>query len=207
MELQSGTIRVKKMVETLIQKTTISDWRFPPSDSIGLFFEKELRRLPQVFGLNEIDDERVVDYIVYQIYRVRENIQIGAWQTGWVFSDYAKRKFKQQFLSEKGKSGMNYYINIWLKDAGLSRAKLTGMIKEPKANPLENMVYLESEEPIKQRFLNTAEGLALCQKATTGWSPYSATCNNCNNSTSCMELTERKYPELMGFRREKVKGN
>lgn len=92
--------------------------------------------------------------------------------------------------------------NQWLDEVELSRSALTDMIAKPKPNPLRNMVYLPSEEPIKRRFLNTPDGLALCQSSTTGWSPLSEACGRCDNWVECGKITAKKYPELMRFRKE-----
>lgn len=190
------------MIQTLIQKTIDPKWKFTQSGQVALYLQNGLERLPALFGFSDIDDERIVDYIVYQIYRMRSAIEEGTWQTTWLFSQSAMEKFKKQFMSVDGKSGMNYYINQWLDEADLSRGALTAMIAKPKPNPLRNMVYLPSEEPIKKRFLNTPDGLALCQSSTTGWSPLSETCGRCDNWVECGKLTANKYPELMRFRKE-----
>lgn len=190
------------MIQTLIQKTIDPKWKFTQSGQVALYLQNGLGRLPALFGISDIDDERIVDYIVYQAYRMRSAIQEGSWQTTWLFSQSALEKFKKQFMSADGKSGMNYYINQWLEEADLSRGALTAMITKQKPNPLRNMVYLPSEEPIKKRFLNTPDGLVLCQNSTTGWSPLSETCGRCDNRVECERLTATKYPELMRFRKE-----
>lgn len=194
------------MIETIVRRTIDPAWRFTQSGAVGLYLERGLKELPAVYGLNEIDDERIVDYIVYQIYRVRRHIENGAWQSTWLFSQYAKDKFKKQFFSEDGKSGMNYYINLWLDEAELTRGDLIKIIAKRKPSPLRQMIYLESEEAIKQRFLNSAEGLALCLSSTTGWCPLSNTCKQCENREQCEETTARKYPELVRYRKEAAHG-
>ena len=162
--------------------------------------------LPGLFSVSEIDEERIVDYVVYQVYRNRQMIEDGRWKQSWWFSQASLDKYRSQFMSEKGKSGINYYINQWLNEFELSRNSLTSMIAKQKPNPLRKMVYMESEEPIKKRFLNTEAGFALCQQVTTGWSPLSETCKKCKNWVECGQMTAKKYPELMRFRKE-VYGN
>ncbi len=190
------------MIQTLIQKTIDPKWKFTQSGQVAMYLQNGLQRLPTLFGFSDIDDERIIDYIVYQIYRSRTAIAEGSWQHTWLFSQSAMEKFKKQFMSVDGKSGMNYYINQWLDKAGLSRGELTAMIVKPKPNPLRSMVYLPSEEPIKRRFLNTLDGLTLCQSSTTGWSPLSDACGRCDNWVECGKMTAEKYPELMRFRKE-----
>jgi len=190
------------MIESLIKRTIDPKWKFTQSGQVALQLQNGLGVLPMFFGIPRLDEERIVDYIVYQVYRCRQAVEDGRWQPSWMFSKSAMDKYKAQFMSEKGKSGMNYYINQWLDEYELSRRELTSMIAKPKPSPLRKMVYLESEEPIKKRFFNTEAGLLLCQQATTGWSPLSETCKKCKNWVECGQLTAKKYPELMRFRRE-----
>lgn len=190
------------MIETLIRRTIDPKWRFTQSGVVAMHLQRGLGLLPGLFNVSEMDDERVVDYIVYQIYRSRQSIEDGKWQLSWLFSKTALDKYRGQFISENGKSGMNYYINKWLDEYELSRGALTSMIAKPKPSPLRKMVYMESEEPIKRRFHNTDVGLALCQQSTTGWSPLSAACKECKNWVECGKMTANKYPELMRFRKE-----
>lgn len=202
MALQEKTIKVRQMIETVVKRTIDPKWRFTQSGAAAVYLQNGLGRLPGLFGMPEIDDERIVDYIVYQLYRQRSFIEGGSWQHTWLFSKSAMDKFRRQFLSVDGKSGMNYYIDRWLDEGELSRGELTAMIAKPKPNPLRRLVYLPSEEPIKKRFLNTKDGLALCQSSTTGWSPLSETCGRCDNWVECGKITAKKYPELMRFRKE-----
>lgn len=161
-----------------------------------------LKALPSLFSVANIDDERIVDYIVYQLYRYRTAIMEGRWELFWLFSPTAIEKYRHQFISEDGKSGMNYYINKWLEEGGLTRKKLADMIADKKASPLKPMVYMANEEPLKQRFINTKDGLDFCQATTTGWSPLSDSCLECKYCEPCMEMTEQKFPELMRYRKE-----
>lgn len=193
------------MIETLVKRTINPKWKFTHSGQVGLYIEKGLSDLPALFGIEAIEESRIVDYVVYQIYRYRTSLQEDSWDYRWLFSKSAFEKYKKQFLSADGKSGMNYYINQWLDEAELSREKLTCMIKKRGQSPLKSMIYLESEEPIKRRFLNSEEGLALCQQATTGWSPFSYTCNQCDNWVQCEKITANKFPELVRFRKDEYK--
>ncbi|MBD5323844.1 MAG: hypothetical protein HDS02_03290 [Bacteroides sp.] len=185
-----------------MKRTIDPKWRFTQSGVAALYLQNGVEQLPALFGVSDIDDERIVDYIVYQIYRYRTSIANGSWQYTYLFSQAALEKYRNQFLSADGKSGMNYYINQWLDEVELSRGQLTSMIAKPKPDPLKQMVYLASEEPIKRRFLNTEDGLVLCQRATTGWSPLSEACGQCDNWVECGKMTAKKYPELMRYRKE-----
>lgn len=68
------------------------------------------------------------------------------------------------------------------------------------------MVFMEAEEPFKQRFFNTPEGFPFCQSFTTGWSPLSPSCNVCDYRKKCEETTAKKYPELVRHRKETING-
>lgn len=201
MELQNTTIKVRNMIETLIKRTIKPTYKVTSNPQVSLYLEQKLKELPRVFGLVEMDDERIVDYIVYQIYRTREDIERGGnWNLTWIFSDYAKAKYKAQFLKENSRTGINYYIDKWLDEAELDRGKLKRMISPPKENPLKKLIYLISEEPVKRRFLNTEAGLGLCVSSTTGFTPLSPTCKVCENTDKCKEITERNFPELLRLR-------
>lgn len=206
MELQDKTLKVRKMIETVVKRTINPRWQFTQSGVAALYLQSGLEQLPRLFGVSDIDDERIVDYLVYQLYRQRNSLANGSWKYNFLFSQSALSKYHNQFMSADGKSGMNYYINQWLDEAELSRGQLAAMIAKQKPNPLRRMVYMPSEEPIKKRFLNTAEGLALCQLSTTGWSPLSETCGRCDNWVECGKATAKKYPELMRFRKEVYNG-
>lgn len=202
MELQERTTKVRGMIETVIRRTVDPKWKYTQSGMAALQLQSGLELLPKLFGGVEVADERVVDFIVYQIYRNRQYIENGRWNPSWIFSNNALEKYKVQFMDEKGKSGMRYYIDKWLDEYELSRGQLVSMIAKQKPNPLRNMVYMESEEPIKRRFFNTEMGFVLCQQHTTGWSPLSDSCTKCNRWVECGKLTAEKYPELMRFRKE-----
>lgn len=202
MELQETTIRLSKMVETVIKRCISPRWKFPGGPNL-LVLQDDIKVLNGIFG-ERVSEERVVDYVVYQIYRNRGTIEKGiTWCPHFMFTDYAVDKFKRQFMSETGKSGINYYIDLWLNDGETSREELTAMIEKPRPNQIMKFIYMESEEITKQRFFNTECGYLLCQKSTTGWAPQSAVCNKCDYSKQCEQDTERKFPELVRLRREK----
>lgn len=145
-------------------------------------------------------DDRITDYIVYHLYR-RRNLSFKFYATD-LFSEHSVNKFYDQFLGPNKRTGMNYYIDEWLKDGGLSRKAITEMIAGPKPSKLEKFIYMPSEELIKQRFLNTELGYSLCQNNTTGWAPKSEMCGKCNFKEDCMAETSRKYPDLIRLRRK-----
>lgn len=199
---ETKIIKIRRLIETIIRRAIVPQWSFTQNGRALVYMSQGLTKLPGLFGVDKIEDARIVDYIVYQIYRSRKSIEQNSWRYEWLFSDNAIDKYRKQFLIENAKSGMNYYIDRWLDEYEMSRNQLVSIIADPKTSPLRHMVYIESEEPIKQRFLNTPEGLSLCQAATTGWSPLSFSCGRCDNWVECGKLTAKKYPELMRLRKE-----
>lgn len=147
-----------------------------------------------------MSEERITDFIVYQLYRKR-NLWYRFYASD-LFSDYAISKYYAQFIGINKKTGMNYYIDLWLEEGKLSRRKITEMISLPKPSKLSGMVYMPSEEMIKRRFYNTDMGYMLCQNNTTGYSPRSVACSGCKFDEECEFVTKKKYPELMRLRKK-----
>ena len=144
MELQERTIRLSKMIETVIRRCIDPKWRFPGGPNL-VALEIDINVLSKLWPYEGIADERVVDYVVYQIYRNRQTIENGmSWNPHYMFTNYAVDKYRHQFMSDEGKSGINYYINRWLDEYELSRGALVKMIEEPKPNSLRKYVYMES---------------------------------------------------------------
>lgn len=133
------------MIETVVKRTINPKWRFTQSGMAALYIQNGLQLLPALFGVSDIDDERIVDYLVYQIYRYRTSIANSSWQYTYLFSQAALEKYRSQFLSADGKAGMNYYINQWLDEAELSRGQLTLMIEKPSLRGLFNIISNHSQ--------------------------------------------------------------
>lgn len=163
---------------------------------------KGIERLKKLYPYGYCD-ERIVDFIVYQIYRYRDCInREPRWNITWCFSEMAVNKFRCQFIEEGGKSGMNWYIDRWLQESGTCRENLTGMLRDLSEHPLAKMIYVEAEDMMKKRFLNEEGGYFICQQSTTGWSPGSSVCAECNYVERCQITTEKKYPELFRIRKQ-----
>ena len=204
MELQEGTLRLSRMIETIIRRCFDPKWRFPGGPSL-LILENGHKELHKLWPYDGIANDRVVDYVVYQVYRTRRTLENGySWRPDFLFSDYSIEKYRKQFIDEGAKSGIDYYINQWLDDAELTRADLVRMIEEPKQNGMRKYIYMESEEQTKMRFLNTEAGYLLCQRNTTGWAPLSVACCKCDFNKQCEQLTEKRLPELVRLRKENV---
>lgn len=152
----------------------------------------------KLYPYSDMAPERITDFIVYQLYRKRQCMY--RFTAIDLFSKFAVQKFHDQFLGQNARPGMNYYIDQWLGDAGITRASLTKIIEGEKPNKLQRYIYMASEEVIKKRFLNTANGYFLCQQSTTGFAPRSETCCVCQYRDKCLETTRLKYPELIRLR-------
>lgn len=187
----------QKVVKKLIDK----DWLLPVTANLNI--QLGILRFKDLFP-GGMSDGRLVDFLVYQIYRFRDLIadKDSRWDMTWCFSENAVRKFKAQFLDAGGKSGMLYYIDQWLNEGGLSRDRLESMIAVKKEHRLAKLIYIEAEDFTKRRFFGTEMGFAMCIKSTTGWTPKSQVCASCVSASKCMEITEKKYPELVRLRKQ-----
>lgn len=188
---------INKIILTLIGK----EFKIPDGGQSLVVVEQGIKKINQaLYPYSNMADDRIIDYLVYFLYLKRE----PRWRftINDIFSDYAISRYRQQFMSENGKSGINYYINQWLDSGDLTRAALTKMIEKPKPHKMSKFIYLESEDLIKRRFFNTDMGYMLCQLSTMGWAPRSKWCQVCINASQCICATERKYPELIRLRRQ-----
>lgn len=159
----------------------------------------------RLWPLDRLPDGRVVDFCVYQLFRFRDMIEQyphTRWELTWCFSDNAVEKYRAQFMSNNGKSGINYYIDRWLSEGGLTRDALAAMLGDPRSHRLEKFIYVEAEERTKLRFHNKETGRALCAQSTTGWSPMSAACQECVFADECRDRFTRLMPELMRLRKQ-----
>ena len=201
MESYKQAIRVRSAINKIIITLIGKGYKISDGGQSLVVIEQGIKKINQsLFPYSDMADDRIIDYIVYFLYLKRE----PRWRftIDDFFSDYVISRYKQQFMSDNGKAGINYYINQWLDDGELSRASLTKMIEKPKPHKMSKFIYMESEELIKKRFINTDMGYMLCQRSTTGWAPRSHCCQTCKNSSQCICATERKYPELIRLRRQ-----
>lgn len=196
-------VMVDKVIHTLLTKNITLTGN--PNHTATL--RRGIERFSTIYNYQGVANDRIVDFVVYQLYRYRDMIADyphNRWQLSWCFSDNAVDKYRRQFIAEEGKAGMNYYIDQWLRQGSLDRQSLTDMLAEPGQHRLAKYIYMESEEMTKKRFLNTEMGLMLCIQSTTGWSPKSPTCQKCNNTSRCLEVSARKFPELIRLRQQVI---
>lgn len=193
--------RVKNVFVKLIN-TIAPGYKFPGGGQPILYIYKGLDYMQARYFPLGMADERIVDCIIYQVYRYRKFYEEGKADYKWCFSHNAIDKFYAQFFGGGKGTGMKYYINQWLDENNINRKSLIDMIASPKANPYTKFLYMHSEELIKQRFLNQEVGYLLCQNNTLGWSPLSQTCQKCQFIDKCINDTAIKYPEIIRLRKE-----
>lgn len=201
MELDEATLKQIRMTNVIVANLIPQAAKIPEGGEqyaqFGVLLNKTMKAL---FPYSDIADDRIVDYIVYRLYILRDK-DFPTYLPA-LFSEYGVKGFQRQFISENGKSGMNYYIDQWLETVDLSRRKLVKMIEKTKPNPMRRFVYMESDEQIKRRFFNTEMGYLLCQRSTTGWTPCSESCKKCDYKTRCEMATHERLPELVRLRKE-----
>lgn len=199
MDIKDKSIRVCRMFQYVVGELIDGDWLLPSAAPV--IVDMGLTQFSSLFP-SGVSDGRIVDFVVYQLYRFRDMVGVkgSRWNFSWCFSQNAVFKFKAQFLDKNGKSGMMYYIDKWLDEADLSREKLENMIRETNEHHLAKLVYIQSEDSVKARFPDLDMRLQICLSSTTGWTPKSQVCKSCGNSTRCISLSKKKYPELIRLR-------
>jgi hypothetical protein len=199
---QEKLMRVVRIFVRLINKVD-PKWKLPGGIQAVSYIDNGLVMLEREFPLGMADD-RITDFIVYQVYRYLDNIT-GAASTHfmytWCWSENAVKKFRNQYFGD-GNPRIDYYIDQWLKTLGINRKQITDYISGPKPNKWRKYIEMPSDELIKRRFHNTENGFILCSTKTMGWSPGSGCCKECNFVEKCLQVTERRYPELLRLRRE-----
>lgn len=204
MESKEKCNRIQKMIVATVRVLIKRDWKLPGGPTVLPIIERGLNRMRALYPYSEMADERIVDFVVYQLYRYRDMIGEfkNGWHISWCFSDNAVLKFKRQFIDEDGKSGMNYYIDKWLESGKFNRGMLTDMIGEPKEHPLKKYIYMPSEELVKKHSLKMYNGHVLCMMRTTCWSPFSEVCKGCEHTDECIDYLGHNIPELLRLRKE-----
>lgn len=199
MESRVKALKVRDMVNKVILTLIGKQYKIPDGNLNIPTFEDGIKRINErLYPYSRMADERIVDYVVYYLYLKRAPKYHFTEHD--MFGDWAIEKYRRQFMSEEGKSGINYYIDQWLDEGDLNRGMLTSMIAEPQKSKLLGLVYMPSEELIKRRFYNTENGLLLCQQSTTGFAPRSEACRECKNVDECKFQTKKRFPELFRLR-------
>jgi len=198
-EIKQKKIEKIKKAFTRLAKVVDPLWAMPGGGQPTIFVYHGLDYMKRQYFPNGLADDRIIDFLIYQVYRYRESQRLDY---RWCFSQQAVDKYYAQFCGGGKGRGMTYYINLWLQENQVTRNQLVEMIADSKENPFLQYLYLHSEEICKQRFLNTEVGYMMCQNNTTGWSPLSETCKQCKFTEQCTNDSERKYPEIIRLRKE-----
>lgn len=154
-------------------------------------FRTALEKLEKKYGV--LTRSRIVDYVVCSVYPFKDR------GDNWKVNQVLGPKSLEKFATDKGRQ---YYEDRWLAEENLTRAGLVKLIEDRSEHPLAKYIYIAAEEATKQGALNTELGFVRCQSATLGWSPESASCNQCKFQEKCKELTKLNYPELYRIREE-----
>ena len=201
--MESKTVNlVGRTIKKLTDAVTDGKYRFPFNTNDKKKASDWIEYMVTIHNTANVSPERLVNYIVFQIYRQKVNVQTGRWKISNLFGEAARLAYEAKYINKSSKN-IDFYINRWLDGLGLSRVELVRILAPKQINSMNKYVFMESEESIKRRFINTENGLLLCQYATTGWSPFSPTCNRCENVEKCIPITEKKYPELVRIRKER----
>lgn len=198
-------IKVGRAFVYLMNKAVNPLWVFPGGFQPTVDIYNALNYLGARYFPNGLSDERIIDCIIYQIYRYRESRHPVDYR--WCFSRTAIDKFYMQFYGGGKGRQMTYYINQWLKEHNITRPDLIKLIARPKENSYAKYIYIQAEEMCKSRFLNTNVGFLMCKNNTTGWTPLSKNCKQCKFVSKCITESEKKYPEIIRLRKEYQNGN
>ena len=193
MASQEKAVKVAVVVVKIMKAAICPNRNYVIGENLKIQVGMGLNNLAKAFCCEEADDERIVDYISYLIYINKTRISSGY---QWSWKQLFSQSLLNKYVSSTNKSGISYYVNRWLEENGLDKNELVRMIRIKGKHSMAKFVYMESEEKVKSRFLNTENGFLLCVSSTTGWSPMSNVCSKCNFKERCISVISNKYPEL-----------
>lgn len=189
-----GLINKFTKVYTKIERKCLHpDFTFPGGGKVSREMETFTKLLLDKFG--EVSDSRIVDYCVCLAHYWRDLKR--QWRPSFSFGP----KAIQRYIDFK--NGKRYFEDDWLKDHGLSRSYLESLIMDTSNHPLAKYVYMEAEEVTKSRAQKIGAYMTLCDKSTLLWSPFSPSCQKCEQVDKCRQYTNNIYPELYRIRLEK----
>ena len=166
-------------------------FRFSQGGATIRVISQALERLESKQG--SLSRERIVDYLICSAYVFKD--RGPSWKINQVFGP----KSIERFNSDKGR---RYYEDRWLATANMTRASLLDLIVDKSSHPQAQYIYMPMEESTKMRMLNQQSGYVICQSSTLGWSPESASCEQCKFIEQCKIETQRKFPEIFRLRIE-----
>lgn len=193
--------QIRIVYTEIIRKTIDSSFKFPEGGKADRKLSNFILKFAKIYG-GEFSAARLVDYCVFQIHKNRNSPHQHTLAPN-AFGDTALKKYHN--MSSKQKT---YAEDKWLQEFQLTRTYLNSLISvNPKEHPLAKYIYMASEECTKKRCMNTEVGMVICSTSTLMWSPFSNTCQQCNNADECKSATAIKYPELYRIRIEEYGKN
>lgn len=184
-----------KVYTTIMKKAVDKNFAFPEGGRVKVKLSQFISKLNKEYG--DVTAQRLVDYCVFQIHKNRSSKYQSSLAVN-SFGDTGFSKYKEMANKRK-----NYAEDAWLSENELSRVELQSLIEINKEHPQAKYIYMESEEPMKKRFLGTLTGFFICCEGTLLWSPFSKCCNECALSDKCKIETAKRYPEIYRLRVEK----
>ena len=193
MENEELIKKICSVYTSIVKKTTDPDFQIPYCLQTKKAIQTYITELLKETG-GVLNGNRIVDYCIFQAYYYRNKDEYKyKWNVSWSFSLKAIERFKSS------KSGMRFYENIWLQDAGMERNEFYPIFVDNSQHPKLKFLYMPSEENTKRLNLNTEIGYVRCSW-TTMWSPLSEACNQCNYQSECKNRLKKFDFELFRLR-------
>lgn len=191
--------KLMTIVQKMINKTANPQWKISKGGKTKTLITELLDNLVEIYG-EEVDSERIIDYIIYQIFRLKDRISSDTFNISTITSMKAVKGYME---SNKKRE---YYEDIWLESNNVERDDFYELIRDKSKHTQNKFLFMPSEENTKMRFLNSETGFYLCDMSTLGWSPLSPACNLCEFVEKCKQATQSKFPELYRIRVEYEQG-
>lgn len=202
MEKEKRNNLVIRIFTILMKRMIVESFSFPGGTIAKRTVSSCLDKLEER-GQGQLSRERLLDYCICQVYTISN---FGTdYLHKWKISHSFGNKAIERFLSSN--SGKKYYEDKWLRCKGLSRNTLLEEFKDRSLHPLTPYIYPEYEDATKRRLHNTEAGFFICVLSTLLYTPFSTLCTTCINSKRCIDILQRKFPELYRIRIEAYKKN
>ncbi|MBF0575528.1 hypothetical protein IR022_06060 [Dysgonomonas sp. GY617] len=152
---------------------------------------------------SDLSAERLNAYCICQVYTISrfDTGYLSKWKVSHSFGKKAVLRFLSNTQNKK------YFEDKWLKGIGLSRSSLRIEFRDRSEHPLMKFIFPEYEENTKRRMHSSEVGFYICQVSTLLWTPFSPSCQTCQNGVRCKEVCRKKYAELYRLRLEEFKAD
>ena len=192
--LEEAVKKVASLFATISKKVYEEPYHLPGGGKNLSIVKNGLMLLEKEYG--SLTEERIADYCIAMIhYRYKD----GDTKFPTLNLIFGKTSL-ERYLDFK--AGKKYFEDMWLNDYGLSKSSLLSSISDCKEHPLSKYIYIESEEVTKKRSVANKFGVIFCNRTTTLFTPFSATCESCFDKEKCKRMTQEAYPELYRLRIE-----